>query len=390
MENSEYGKYGVAVAVSFVLLSMVLMRKKKEKKVGVAVKVGGEEGFAVRNAGHNGLVPAPFAGVTTVASLFQLICECYSGQVLFLTRKLINKDIVTARDGSKLEKLYLADRPTWKTYDHVYYRVRIFAAGLVEFGHDIDTRVAIFSEPRDKCQFVLQGCFRQAITVVILDASLSEEDLVHCLNEGVMITHGNLVAAAAAVKNVIRRLKRDDVYMAYLPLTHISELAIEWGDTNLSRVGPPLSCCYIKLVSWEEGGYTISEKPMPRGEVVVGGLGVTMGYFNNDMETMKVYKVDEGGMHWFYTGDIGQFHPDGCLEIIDKKVLKFRITVFPEYSSAGKTTPLPCQLFPFTEANSWLFLAMDPEPAANLRGFPSLQPYCSMAESRKSLGGSTT
>ncbi|KAH7861380.1 hypothetical protein Vadar_025369 [Vaccinium darrowii] len=93
----------------------------------------------------------------------------------------------------------------------------------------------------------------------------------------------------------------------------------EWDDTSVGRVGPPLCCYYIKLVSWEEGGYTTSDKPMPRGEVVVGGFSVTAGYFNNDTKTKEVYEVDERGMRWFYTGDIGQFHPDGCLEIIDRK-----------------------------------------------------------------------
>lgn len=47
----------------------------------------------------------------------------------------------------------------------------------------------------------------------------------------------------------------------------------------------------LQLVSWEEGGYTTSDKPMPRGEVVVGGFSVTAGYFNNDAKTKEVYKV---------------------------------------------------------------------------------------------------
>lgn len=47
----------------------------------------------------------------------------------------------------------------------------------------------------------------------------------------------------------------------------------------------------LQLVSWEEGGYTTLDKPMPRGEVVVGGFSVTAGYFNNDAKTKEVYKV---------------------------------------------------------------------------------------------------
>lgn len=140
--------------------------------------------------------------------------------------------------------------------------------------------------------------------------------------------------------------------------------------------------CTLQLVSWEEGGYTVSDKPMPRGEIVVGGFSVTAGYFNNDAKTEEVYKVrfillllcskempqlgfklpindvlwhetwfhnflsmmfmahymfqvDERGMRWFYTGDIGQFHPDGCLEIIDRKkdIVKLQ---HGEYISLGK------------------------------------------------------
>ncbi|KAI5062971.1 hypothetical protein GOP47_0021518 [Adiantum capillus-veneris] len=109
----------------------------------------------------------------------------------------------------------------------------------------------------------------------------------------------------------------------------------EWDDLSVGRVGPPIPHCYIKLIDWNEGGYRITDEPMPRGEIVIGGPSVTPGYFKNQAKTDEVYKVDETGMRWFYTGDIGQFHPDGCLEIIDRKkdIVKLQ---HGEYVSLGK------------------------------------------------------
>lgn len=109
----------------------------------------------------------------------------------------------------------------------------------------------------------------------------------------------------------------------------------EFDDTSVGRVGAPLPCSFIKLVDWAEGGYLVSDSPFPRGEIVIGGPNVTLGYFKNEEKTKEVYKVDEKGMRWFYSGDIGQFHADGCLEIIDRKkdIVKLQ---HGEYVSLGK------------------------------------------------------
>ncbi|KAK1301201.1 hypothetical protein QJS10_CPB13g01210 [Acorus calamus] len=109
----------------------------------------------------------------------------------------------------------------------------------------------------------------------------------------------------------------------------------EYDDTSVGRVGAPLPCSFVKLIDWVEGGYRVTDSPMPRGEIIIGGPNVTAGYFKNEEKTNEVYKVDERGMRWFYTGDIGRFYPDGCLEIIDRKkdIVKLQ---HGEYVSLGK------------------------------------------------------
>ncbi|XP_021724438.1 long chain acyl-CoA synthetase 8-like [Chenopodium quinoa] len=571
----------VAIAVILpLLLSILWMGRRKVKQRGVPVQVGGDAGLAMRNAKFKELVEVPWDGASTVAALFEQACKKNENHHFLGTRKLIDKEVIQSSDGRKFEKVHLGDYQ-WETYGQVFERACNFASGLVKLGHDLDTRVAIFSETRAEWFIALQGCLRQNLTVVTMYASLGEDALIHSLNEtqvstlicdskqfkkaasilskletvkniiyfeednalsdtgiyddmddlnvssfheveklgknhpleprlpkkediavvmytsgstglpkGVMMTHGNIVATAAAVMTVVPGLGRDDVYLAYLPLAHVLELEAEtimlasgaaigygttltltdtsnkikkgtkgdvsvlqptlmaavpaiidrvrdgvlkkveekggfvktlfniaykrrltaveggwfgarglekllwdvivfrkiqsvlggrirfmlcggaplsgesqrfinicmgapigqgygltetcagaafseWDDTTVGRVGPPLPCCYIKLVSWEEGGYTTSDKPMPRGEIVIGGQSVTVGYFKNEDKTREVYKVDERGTRWFYTGDIGRFHPDGCLEIIDRKkdIVKLQ---HGEYISLGK------------------------------------------------------
>ncbi|KAI5310600.1 long-chain fatty acid-CoA ligase [Ascosphaera atra] len=76
---------------------------------------------------------------------------------------------------------------------------------------------------------------------------------------------------------------------------------------------PP--CIEVKLVDFEEAGYTSKDKPYPRGEIWIRGPCLMDGYFKNDEETNKVLTSDG----WFMTGDIGTFGEDGRLRVIDRK-----------------------------------------------------------------------
>ncbi|XP_029964236.1 long-chain-fatty-acid--CoA ligase 3a [Salarias fasciatus] len=111
----------------------------------------------------------------------------------------------------------------------------------------------------------------------------------------------------------------------------ISEL---W-DYSTGRVGGPLVCCEIKLKDWVEGGYRSTDKPHPRGEILIGGPNVTMGYYKKEAKNQVDFIVDGNGQRWFCTGDIGEFQEDGCLKIIDRKKDLVKLQA-GEYISLGK------------------------------------------------------
>ncbi|OQR77280.1 long chain fatty acid CoA ligase-like [Tropilaelaps mercedesae] len=109
---------------------------------------------------------------------------------------------------------------------------------------------------------------------------------------------------------------------------------MERTDKSFGRVGAPMIGNYIKLVDWAEAAYYATDKPNPRGEIVVGGVSVTKGYYKNEALTQECFR-EEGGIRWFYTGDIGEMFPDGTIKIIDRKKDLVKLQ-FGEYVSLGK------------------------------------------------------
>ncbi|XP_066508265.1 long-chain-fatty-acid--CoA ligase 3a isoform X2 [Hoplias malabaricus] len=106
-------------------------------------------------------------------------------------------------------------------------------------------------------------------------------------------------------------------------------------DYSTGRVGAPLVCCEIQLKDWVEGGYRSTDKPCPRGEILIGGPNVTMGYYKNKVNNQGDFFVDKNGQRWFCTGDIGEVQADGCLKIIDRKKDLVKLQA-GEYVSLGK------------------------------------------------------
>lgn len=106
-------------------------------------------------------------------------------------------------------------------------------------------------------------------------------------------------------------------------------------DQSTGNVGLPAVGAKVKLEPWFEGNYRPTDKPHPRGEIVVGGEMITHGYFNLEEATKEAFYVDEEGTRWYRTGDIGEFLPNGNLKIIDRKKDLVKLQN-GEYISLGK------------------------------------------------------
>jgi long-chain acyl-CoA synthetase len=113
-------------------------------------------------------------------------------------------------------------------------------------------------------------------------------------------------------------------------------------DRSVGHVGAPFSCCNIKLSTWDEGGYTVNDRPHPRGEILISGSSVSLGYFKQPEKTAESFVKDTSGKVWFHTGDIGEIRTDGTLKVIDRKKDLVKL-MHGEYISLAKVEGVMCQ-----------------------------------------------
>ncbi|XP_042895962.1 long-chain-fatty-acid--CoA ligase 1 isoform X1 [Parasteatoda tepidariorum] len=90
------------------------------------------------------------------------------------------------------------------------------------------------------------------------------------------------------------------------------------GDYSVGQVGPPISCCHIKLVDVPEMEYFSKNG---QGEVCIKGRNVFKGYFKDPEKTAET--IDSDG--WLHTGDIGMWLPNGTLKLVDRKKNIFKL-----------------------------------------------------------------
>lgn len=114
-------------------------------------------------------------------------------------------------------------------------------------------------------------------------------------------------------------------------------LCMDFDDLSYGCVGIPLEGVRVRLRDWPEGGYFHTDKPNPRGEILIGGDLVAQGYFQLPRQTDESFFVDRNGVRWFVSGDIGELYPNGTVKIIDRRKDLIKLQN-GEYISLGKVS----------------------------------------------------
>ncbi|KAH9832730.1 acetyl-CoA synthetase-like protein [Teratosphaeria destructans] len=102
--------------------------------------------------------------------------------------------------------------------------------------------------------------------------------------------------------------------------TYANALAQTSRDFSTGNCGAVTVASELCLQDVPDMDYLTSDKPYPRGELLIRGPTVMKGYYKNEAETKKTF-TDDG---WFRTGDIASIDELGRFRIVDrvKNVLK--------------------------------------------------------------------
>jgi len=134
------------------------------------------------------------------------------------------------------------------------------------------------------------------------------------------------------------------------------------GTMDIGLCGGAMAGMEVRITNWEEGNYKITDKPNPRGELILGGNSVTRGYYKNEEKTLEDFFIEDG-KQFFKSGDIGELLPNGNIRIIDRKkdLVKLQLG---EYVSLGKvesqmkTSPLVDNICVYADSNKTHTVAM--------------------------------
>lgn len=179
-----------------------------------------------------------------------------------------------------------------------------------------------------------------------------------------VIIGGDLISKESYQK--LRTLFNCSVIIGYGTTETTACITSSNKSDDVLHCGDPNYRVKLSLIDWIEGDFKTTDKPHPRGEVVVSGPMVAREYsrITGKGDDGGDFFLSKRGIWSFKTGDIGEINCEsGMLRIIDRKI-NFQRLKNGEYVSLGeiesllKTHPLIDNVCVYVYPNSNIILAL--------------------------------
>lgn len=122
------------------------------------------------------------ANIDTLEKMFTYVANVHSSKRCLGTRQILSEEDEIQPNGRIFKKYNMGDYK-WKTFTDVDRMAAAFGRGLRKCGQEPRQNVVLFAETRAEWLVAAHGCFKQAMTIVTVYATLGDEGVAHCISE---------------------------------------------------------------------------------------------------------------------------------------------------------------------------------------------------------------
>ncbi|XP_067626598.1 fatty acid CoA ligase Acsl3 isoform X1 [Eurosta solidaginis] len=120
--------------------------------------------------------------IDTLEKMFNYVAKIHSNKRCLGTRQILSEEDEMQPNG-RIFKKYNMGEYKWKNFNEADRMAASFGRGLRECGQGARENIVIFAETRAEWMIAAHGCFKQAMPIVTVYATLGDDGVAHCISE---------------------------------------------------------------------------------------------------------------------------------------------------------------------------------------------------------------
>ncbi|XP_018787785.1 PREDICTED: long-chain-fatty-acid--CoA ligase 4 isoform X2 [Bactrocera latifrons] len=120
--------------------------------------------------------------IDTLEKMFNYVAKVHSNKRCLGTRQILSEEDEVQPNG-RIFKKYNMGEYKWKNFIETDRMATSFGRGLRECGQSARQNIVIFAETRAEWMIAAHGCFKQAMSIVTVYATLGDDGVAHCISE---------------------------------------------------------------------------------------------------------------------------------------------------------------------------------------------------------------